>query len=124
MKHIYCSESQERIPPEYFKKGKAIFSGGVPYLAGHAARLKLKVDPAPPEEYAWVMSDKPVPPPSKQMEAIKPPPKPAPKPEEVPRGEQPTILCVSNEIDPAASFKFKDTAGASSTVRGATNPIK
>lgn len=121
MKHIYCAESQERIPPEYFKKGKAIFSGGQPYLAGHAARLKLSVDPAPPEEYAWVMSDNPVPPPSKQnMPAMKPPP----KPEQVARGEMATIVCVSNEIDPAASFKHKDTPGASSTVRGDTTPIK
>src|SRR5437763_6881191 len=105
MKHIYCAESQERIPPEYFKRGKAVWSKGQAYLSVHALRLNLPLDPAPPEEYAWVMSSNPVPPPSnKSMPAVKAPPKAGP----LTRGEQPTIICISNEIDPAASFKLKD----------------
>ena len=47
---IYCTESLERIPLAFFIQGKAIWSGGRPYLMEHAARLGLRPDPAPQSE--------------------------------------------------------------------------
>ena len=80
MKQIYCAESQDRIPPEYFKQGKAVWCGGSPYLKIHAVRLHLSIDPAPPEEFAWLMGANPVPPPTKtHTPAVSPPQKPAAK---------------------------------------------
>ena len=55
MNPIYCTESLDRIPPEYFMEGKAAFSGGRPYLVKHATRLGLKLDLKPPAEFASAM---------------------------------------------------------------------
>ena len=52
MNHIYCTECLDRIPFEYFREGKAVFSGGRPYLLIHAKRLGLKLDIKPPLTYA------------------------------------------------------------------------
>jgi len=51
MKPLYCTESQDRIPFEYFAQGKAIWSGGKPYMTRVAMELGLKPDAAPPPSY-------------------------------------------------------------------------
>ncbi len=56
MKPIYCAESYDRIPIEFFSQGKAIWSGGKPYLKEHADRLRLKPDASPPPEYHGALS--------------------------------------------------------------------
>jgi serine/threonine protein kinase len=53
MSPIYCSETREVIPPEYFAQGKAVFCGGKPYLQSVAERLGLQVDDAVPPEYTF-----------------------------------------------------------------------
>lgn len=52
MKPLYCTESQDRIPFEYFAQGKAIWSGGKPYLTRVAMELGLKPDAGPPASHA------------------------------------------------------------------------
>jgi len=52
MKPLYCTESQDRIPFEYFAQGKAIWSGGKPYLTRVAMELGLKPDAAPPPSHS------------------------------------------------------------------------
>ena len=52
MRPIYCTDSQDRIPLEFFAQGKAIWAGGRPYLKENALRLGLKPDPMPPVEFA------------------------------------------------------------------------
>ncbi len=56
MKAIYCSDSQNRIPIEYFGQGKAIWHDGRPYLKHSAERLGLKPDPAPPPEFVAMVA--------------------------------------------------------------------
>lgn len=51
MKPLYCTESQDRIPFEYFAQGKAIWSGGKPYMTRVAMELGLKPDAAPPASF-------------------------------------------------------------------------
>ena len=58
----------DRIPFEHFANGKAIWSGGKPYLKEHAMRLGLRPDAKAPAEYERMMGAEPPPPP--------PPPKP------------------------------------------------
>ena len=120
MKPIYCNESQDRIPPESFKQGKAVWSGGKPYLKVHADRLKLTLDAAPPKAFAWLAES-----------AVHAKPAPAGPPPKIQNsGATPTIVCVSNETNPGDSNKLDQqlhglkTPGASSTVHGQTTPIK
>src|ERR1700710_2686528 len=83
MRPIYCADSQDRIPPEFFKQGKAIWSGGLPYLKENAARLGLRPDPRPPAEFAEALGFTPVPrpvPPENPVEAPNPLPVAAAKP--------------------------------------------
>ncbi len=55
MTPIYCTDCLDRIPLEFFKEGKAAFSGGQPYLVAHAQRLGLSLDIKPPSTYAAIL---------------------------------------------------------------------
>ena len=56
MQSFYCTDTQDRIPPEFFAAGKAVFCGGKPYLKISADRLGLKPDAAPPPHYAALLA--------------------------------------------------------------------
>jgi len=49
---IYCTDTQDRIPPEYFAQGKAVWCNGKPYLTFAAKQLGLKYDSVPPAKFA------------------------------------------------------------------------
>ena len=49
---IFCTDSQERIPPEYFAEGKAVWCNGKPYLTYFAKQLGLRYDSVPPAKFA------------------------------------------------------------------------
>ncbi|HYG73406.1 MAG TPA: protein kinase [Planctomycetota bacterium] len=57
MKRIYCTDTHESIPPEYFLQGKAVFCEGKPYYAIVARRLGLKADTSVPREYAGLIAE-------------------------------------------------------------------
>ncbi|MGD0091329.1 MAG: cyclic nucleotide-binding domain-containing protein [Planctomycetota bacterium] len=54
---FYCTETQERIPLEYFTQGKAVWCDGKPYLAFAAKQLGLTTDSVPPAKYAALIHD-------------------------------------------------------------------
>ena len=56
MRTIYCTDTQDRIPIEYFAQGKAIWHKGRPYLKHSADRLGLQPDPAPPAEFVAMVA--------------------------------------------------------------------
>ena len=57
MKPIFCSDTREAIPPDYFAQGKAVFCGGKPYLQSAALRLGLQADDIVPAEYTHFLSE-------------------------------------------------------------------
>src|SRR5262245_43288137 len=96
MKPIYCAESQERIPPEYFKLGKAIWSGGKASLKVHSDHIDLKAYPAPPKGFEETMGGAPA-------KAPAPAAAPAPAP---------------------AAKSSPESVMVGSTIHGPTSPVK
>src|SRR5579862_175664 len=99
MKPIYCADSQDRIWPDDFKKGKAVWSGGKAYLTVHANRLGLRPDPAPPAYYVAMLAEEEK---QEKQEKQKSPAPPQPVP-------------------PLPAF---DPGLVGSTIHGPTTPVK